>query len=85
MPVVAFASDLLAEIAQRKRGRIHGLCVDLSRGILSATIGGSEGPEHLEIAGSEFEAVVRPNSVSLVKWAEHEFALPASAAPLTSF
>ena len=79
MPVVAFASDLLAEVARRKRGRIHGLRVDLSRGVLSAIIGGGDGPETLEIAGPEFESHVRPNSLSLIKWAEHEF--PAKAEP----
>ncbi|PRP94475.1 hypothetical protein ENSA5_40940 [Enhygromyxa salina] len=76
MPVVAFAADLVAEVARRKRGRLEGLSVDLGRGILRATVDGKEGIEVVCIDGWDFETVVRPSSAPLIEWAEHRFDCP---------
>ena len=73
MPVVAFASELVAEVARRKRGHLRGLSVDLERGILRATVDGSMGIEVVRIEGPEFESSVRPNSGPLIAWAETNF------------
>ena len=73
MPVVAFASELVAEVARRKRGSLRGLSVDLGRGILRATVDGGKGIEVVRIEGPEFESSVRPNSGPLIAWAEHNF------------
>lgn len=73
MPVVAFASELVAEVARRKRGHLRGLSVDLERGILRATLDGREGIEVVRIEGREFESSVRPNSGALIAWAETNF------------
>jgi hypothetical protein len=73
MPVVAFASELVAEVARRKRGHLRGLSVDLGRGILRATIDGCKGIEVVRIDGREFESSVRPNSGALIAWAENNF------------
>lgn len=75
MPMVAFASDLFAEIARRKRGRLRGFSVDLGRGVLRATLDGREGEpvEVVRIEGPEFETSVRPRSGALIEWAEHHF------------
>ena len=74
MPMFAFASDLIAEIVRRKRGRINGLRVDLGRRVLHATVSGLDGPEVVHIAGADFETVVGPNSASLIRWAECQYA-----------
>lgn len=73
MPVVAFASELVAEVARRKRGRLRGLSVDLGRGILRATVDGCEGIEVVRIEGPEFESSIRPNSGALIAWAESNY------------
>jgi hypothetical protein len=73
MPLVAFASDLVAEIARRKRGPLRGFSVDLGRGILRATVDASDGIEVVRIDGAEFESTVRPSSGALIEWAEHHF------------
>lgn len=73
MPMVAFASDLVAEIARRKRGPLRGFSVDLGRGILRATVDVSTGIEVVRIDGAEFESAVRPSSGALIEWAEHHF------------
>jgi hypothetical protein len=73
MPMVAFASELVAEVARRKRGHLRGLSVDLGRGILRATVDGSEGVEVVRIDGADFESIVRPSSGPLIEWAEHTF------------
>jgi len=73
MPMVAFASDLLAEVARRKRGCLDQLCVDLVRGVLEATVASAEGPARVQIQGAEFETAVRPASTSLIHWAERQF------------
>jgi hypothetical protein len=73
MPLVAFASELVAEVARRKRGHLRGLSVDLGRGILRATLDGCKGIEVVHITGPEFEASVRPNSGLLIHWAENNF------------
>lgn len=73
MPMVVFASDLVAEVVRRKRGQLRGLSVDLGRGILRATVDGCEGPEFVCIDGPDFESSVRPNSGSLIEWAEYHF------------
>lgn len=73
MPLVAFASDLVAEIARRKRGPLRGFSVDLGRGVLRATIDVSDGIEVVRIDGAEFETTVRPSSGALIEWAEHHF------------
>src|SRR5262245_14421876 len=73
MPVVAFASELVAEVARRKRGHLRGLSVDLGRGILRATVDGSGGIEVVRIEGPEFESSVRPNSGPLIASAENNF------------
>ncbi len=73
MPMFAFASDLVAEIARRKRGPLRGFSVDLGRGILRATVDVSDGVEVVRIDGAEFESKVRPNSGALIEWAEHLF------------
>jgi hypothetical protein len=74
MPMVAFASDLFAEIAKRKRGRLRGFSVDLGRGVLRATLDGQDQAiEVVQIEGPEFESSVRPRSGALIEWAEHRF------------
>lgn len=73
MPVVAFASELVAEVARRKRGSLRGLSVDLGRGILRATVDGGKGVEVVRIEGADFESNVRPNSGPLIAWAEYNF------------
>jgi hypothetical protein len=73
MPVVAFASELVAEVARRNRGHLRGLSVDLGRGILRATIDGCKGIEVVCIDGPEFESSVRPNSGPLIAWAETNY------------
>ncbi|MFV8755373.1 hypothetical protein ACNOYE_32890 [Nannocystaceae bacterium ST9] len=73
MPMVAFASDLVAEIARRKRGPLRGFSVDLGRGVLRATVDIDDGVEVVRIEGREFESKVRPNSGALIEWAEHHF------------
>jgi hypothetical protein len=74
MPMIAFASDLVAEVARRKRGHLRGLSVDLGRGILRATVDGCTGVEVLRIDGDEFESAVRPCTGPLIEWAEHNCA-----------
>jgi hypothetical protein len=74
MPMVAFASDLVAEVARRKRGQLRGLSVDLHRAILRATV--DVDPKTVEVVridGPEFESLVRPNSATLIEWAEFNF------------
>ena len=73
MPMVAFASDLVAEVARHKRGRLRGLSVDLCRGILRATVDASDKVEVVRIDGVEFETKVRPCSGPLIEWAEHTY------------
>jgi hypothetical protein len=73
MPLVAFASELVAEVARRKRGRLRGLSVDLGRGILRATVDADKGIEVVRIEGAEFESSVRPNSGPIIAWAETNF------------
>ena len=74
MPIVAFASDIFAEIAKRKRGRLRGFSVDLGRGVLRATLDGhDDGVEVVQIEGPDFESSVRPRSGALIEWAEHRF------------
>ncbi|KIG12694.1 hypothetical protein DB30_01131 [Enhygromyxa salina] len=73
MPMVAFASDLVAEVVRRKRGQLRGLSVDLGRGILSATVDGQAGTEVVRIDGPDFESTVRPSSGPLIEWAEYHF------------
>ena len=73
MPLVAFASDLVAEVVRRKRGQLRGLSVDLGRGILRATVDGATGPEQVRIDGPDFESTVRPSSAPLIEWAEYNF------------
>jgi hypothetical protein len=88
MPMVAFASDLIAEIARRKRGNLRGLSVDLNRGVLRATLdvacvdldvapsvdgGRNRGVEVVRIDGRDFESTVRPSSGPLIEWAEHRY------------
>jgi hypothetical protein len=73
MPMVAFASDLVAEIARRKRGPLRGFSVDLGRGVLRATVDVRDGVEVVRIDGPEFESTVRPSSGALIEWAEHRF------------
>lgn len=78
MPMVAFASDLVAEVARRKRGQLRGLSVDLDRGVLSATV--DVGPKTVEVVridGADFESLVRPSSATLIEWAEFNFGRPA--------
>lgn len=77
MPVMTFASDLVAEVARHKRGRLRRLSVDLGRGILQATVDGDGGVEEvLRIDGAEFESLVRPRSASLIEWAEVNYDQP---------
>ncbi len=71
--MVAFASELVAEVARRKRGSLRGLSVDLGRGILRATVDGGTGIEVVRIEGPEFESSVRPNSGPLIAWAETNY------------
>lgn len=78
MPMIAFASDLVAEIARRKRGHLRGLSVDLCRGILRATVDGCAGVEVVRIEGADFESIVRPCSGPLIEWAEHNCAAPVA-------
>ncbi|MCA9685199.1 MAG: hypothetical protein KC457_23660 [Myxococcales bacterium] len=74
MPVVAFSSELVAEITRRHRGRLRDFCVDFERGVLRATLDGQTGEvETVQIEGREFEARVRPSSLALVEWAELNF------------
>lgn len=73
MPVVAFASDLVAEIARRRRGHLRGFSVDLGRGVLRATVDVHDGIEVVRIDGSDFESNVRPRSASVIEWAEYHF------------
>ncbi len=73
MPMVAFAADLVAEIARRKRGPLRGFSVDLGRGVLRATVDARDGIEVIRIDGREFESKVRPSSGALIEWAEHRF------------
>jgi hypothetical protein len=73
MPGVAFASELVAEVARRKRGNLRGLSVDLGRGILRATVDGGMGIEVVRIEGHDFESSVRPSSGPLIAWAETNF------------
>lgn len=74
MPMVAFASDLVAEIASRQRGQLRGFSVDLGRGILRATLDNPEGDvEVVRIDGNDFESTVRPSSGPLIEWAELHF------------
>ena len=70
MPLVTFASDLVAEVARRNRGRLRLLDVDLGRGVLRAIVDGSAGEEEVHIHGVDFENSVRPRSASLIEWAE---------------
>ncbi len=74
MPMVAFASDLVAEVARRKRGQLRGLSVDLHRGVLRATV--DVDPKTIEVVridGHEFESHVRPRSGPVIEWAEFNF------------
>lgn|GEM_PF-3035653 len=81
MPMVAFASDLVAEIARRKRGNLRGLSVDLNRGVLRATVdvaacAGTSLNRSIEVVridGRDFESTVRPSSGPLIEWAEHRY------------
>lgn len=73
MPMVAFASDLVAEVARRKRGSLRGLSVDLGRGVLRATLDVNHGIEVVRIDGRDFESTVRPSSGPLIEWAEHHY------------
>jgi hypothetical protein len=73
MPMVAFASDLVAEVARRKRGHLRGLSVDLGRGVLRATVDVEHTIEVVRIDGSDFESLVRPRSATLIEWAEFNF------------
>ena len=71
MPIVTFASDLVAEVARRNRGRLRWLDVDLGRGVLRAIVDGSSGVEEVvHIDGLDFETSVRPRSAPLIEWAE---------------
>ena len=71
MPLVAFASDLVAEVARRKRGLLRGLSVDLDRGVLRATVDvDAQTVEVVRIDGADFESLVRPRSGALIEWAE---------------
>lgn len=70
MPMIAFASDLVAEVARRKRGKLRGLSVDLDCGVLRATVDGCAGIEVVRIDGRDFECCVRPSSGPLIEWAE---------------
>ncbi len=73
MPMVAFASDLVAEIARRKRGHLRGFSVDLDRGVLRATLDEHGKIVVVRIDGPEFESKVRPSSGALIEWAEARF------------
>lgn len=73
MPMIAFASELVAEVARRKRGPLRGLSVDLSRGVLRATVDIDQTVEVVRIDGPEFESLVRPSSAPIIKWAENRF------------
>ncbi len=78
MPLVAFAADLVAEVARRKRGQLRGLSVDLDRGVLRATVDvDAKTVAVVRIDGREFEALVRPRSGPLIEWAELRFRRPA--------
>jgi hypothetical protein len=78
MPMVAFASDLVAEVARRKRGRLRGLSVDLDRRVLRATVDiDPKTTEVVRIDGPEFESHVRPSSAPLIEWAEFNYGRPA--------
>lgn len=71
MPLVAFASDLVAEVARRKRGLLRGLSVDLESGVLRATVDvDGHTVEVVRIDGTDFEQLVRPKSGALIEWAE---------------
>lgn len=77
MPLVAFASDLVAEVARRKRGQLRGLSVDLLRGVLRATVDtGAHTVEVVRIDGPDFELLVRPSSAPLIEWAEFNYGRP---------
>lgn len=74
MPMVAFASDLVAEVARRRRGRLRGLSVDLDRAVLRATVDvDAKTVEVVRIDGAEFESHVRPSSGPLIEWAEFNY------------
>ena len=73
MPMFAFASDLFAEVARHRRGRLRGLSVDLRRGVLRATVDAPDQVAVVRIDGPEFESKVRPCSGPLIEWAEHAF------------
>lgn len=74
MPIVAFTSDLVAEIARRRRGKLRGFSVDLTSGVLRATVAPRRGEvEVVRIDGAEFETKVRPRSGALIEWAEYKF------------
>jgi hypothetical protein len=78
MPMVAFACDLVAEVARRKRGQLRGLSVDLDRGVLRATVDvGAKTVEVVRIDGPDFEQLVRPSSAPLIEWAELNYGRPA--------
>lgn len=80
MPMVAFACDLVAEVARRKRGRLRGLSVDLHRGVLRATVDvDAKTVEVVRIDGAEFECCVRPSSAPLIEWAEFNYGRPTTA------
>lgn len=73
MPMVLFSSDLVAEITRRQVGRLRGFSVDLTRGVLRATLDDAEKIAVVRIDGAEFETKVRPSSGPLIEWAEAEF------------
>jgi hypothetical protein len=77
MPMVAFASDLVAEVARRKRGSLRGLSVDLDRGVLRATVDVDQTIEVVRIDGPDFESLVRPRSATLIEWAEFNYGRPS--------
>jgi hypothetical protein len=83
MPMVAFASDLVAEVARRKRGQLRGLSVDLDRGVLRATV--DVDPKTVEVVridGPDFESHVRPNSAPLIEWAEFNYGRSSALDPV---
>ena len=67
MPIVAFTSDLVAKIARRRRGKIHGFSVDLISGVLRATVCPRSGEaEVVRIEGAHMTP--RPSPVEAVAY-----------------